>query len=216
MTATLYIVRHGNTFDKGDIVTRVGGRTDLPLSTSGLGQASALAQHFAEQGVSFTSASTSPLKRTRVTAETILAAQTAAPELKTRLFLREIDYGPDENRPEPEVVARIGEAALQAWETDGTPPPGWRVDPQALIGNWQELFREIGAISGNHLIVTSNGIARFALKAAGAEGSHTMKLATGAYGVIALDGEVKQGHHSASLVMASAAITVRDWNVRPA
>ncbi|HAO37083.1 MAG TPA: histidine phosphatase family protein, partial [Hyphomonas sp.] len=37
--ARLIIVRHGNTFDKGDTVTRVGGRTDLPLSASGLAQA---------------------------------------------------------------------------------------------------------------------------------------------------------------------------------
>ena len=216
MTATLYIVRHGNTFDKGDTVTRVGGRTDLPLSVSGLKQAAALADHFEKQGVSFATASTSPLKRTRVTAETILASQSAAPDLKTRLFLREIDYGPDENKPEPEVLARIGEVALHAWETEGTTPPGWRVDPQALIGNWQELFRELGAIPGAHLIVTSNGIARFALKAAGDAAAHTLKLATGAYGVIDLDGEVKQGHHSASLTMATAAITVRDWNIRPA
>lgn len=216
MTATLYIVRHGNTFDKGDVVTRVGGRTDLPLSVSGLAQAAALARHFEGLGTTFATASTSPLKRTRVTAETILAAQTAPPELNVRVFLREIDYGPDENQPEPDVVARIGEAALQAWETQGTPPPGWRVDPHALIGNWQETFRQLGAIPGNHLIVTSNGIARFALKAAGADQSHTLKLATGAYGVLDLKGEVKQGHASASLVMANEAITVRAWNVRPA
>jgi broad specificity phosphatase PhoE len=216
MTPTLYIVRHGNTFETGDVVTRVGGRTDLPLSVSGLKQAAGLADHFLRQGVSFATASTSPLKRTRVTAETILASQAAPPDLRTRLFLREIDYGPDEDRPEPDVLARIGEAALHAWETEGTPPPGWRVDPQALIGNWQELFRELGAISGAHLIVTSNGIARFALRAAGADTSHTLKLATGAYGVIALDGEIRQGRHSASLTMADAIIKVRDWNIRPA
>ena len=90
MTATLYIVRHGNTFDKGDTVTRVGGRTDLPLSVSGLKQAAALADHFEKHGLSFATASTSPLKRTRVTAETILASQSAAPDLKTRLFLRDL------------------------------------------------------------------------------------------------------------------------------
>ncbi|MFZ4686424.1 MAG: histidine phosphatase family protein [Hyphomonadaceae bacterium] len=39
MQTRIFIVRHGNTFDKGDVVTRVGGRTDLPLSTSGSAQA---------------------------------------------------------------------------------------------------------------------------------------------------------------------------------
>ena len=42
----IYIVRHGNTFDKGDVVTRVGARTDLGLSSSGQTQAEALAIHF--------------------------------------------------------------------------------------------------------------------------------------------------------------------------
>jgi len=51
MTRQLFIVRHGNTFDPGDTVTRVGARTDLPLSSSGRAQADALARHFA--GMSF-------------------------------------------------------------------------------------------------------------------------------------------------------------------
>ena len=37
----VYIVRHGNTFDRGDVILRVGGRTDIPLSTSGIDQAKA-------------------------------------------------------------------------------------------------------------------------------------------------------------------------------
>jgi probable phosphoglycerate mutase len=200
MTATLYIVRHGNTFEKGDVVTRVGGRTDLKLSPSGEAQAQVLARHFAESGVAFASARTGPLKRTRRTAEIILSAQAVAPELTVDLFLREIDYGPDENRPEAEVVARIGQPALEAWERDSLPPPGWRVDPAAVIGNWQQTVSELGKVEGAHLIVTSNGIARFALQAAGATRADA-KLATGAYGII----EVGNG-----------AEAVRDWNIRPA
>jgi broad specificity phosphatase PhoE len=199
MNATLYIVRHGNTFDKGDVVTRVGGRTDLPLSVSGRRQTEALAEHFAQAGAGFASIRSSPLKRTRATAEAIRGHQPDAPEIVTDLFLREIDYGPDENRPEPEVVARIGPAALNAWELKMIPPPGWHVDPQALIGNWQELFAKLRDKPGNHLIVTSNGIARFAIAAAG-ESRTDAKLSTGAYGVVELIG---------------AEAVVRAWNVRP-
>ena len=197
MTSRLIIVRHGNTFDKGDVVTRVGGRTDLPLSVSGLAQAEALARHFASHV--FATARSGPLKRTRETAAAILAAQANPPELLTDLFLREIDYGPDENRPEEDVIARIGKPALEAWERDFIPPPGWRVDPAALIGNWQETFAELRDQAGDHLIVTSNGIARFALSAAGATGLEG-KLATAAWGVIALEGEEAR---------------VTEWNVRP-
>jgi len=196
MTARLYIARHGNTFDKGDVVTRVGGRTDLPLSSSGRTQAETLAKNFA--ATTFASARSGPLKRTRDTAKAILAVQVEAPELVIELFLREIDYGPDENRPEDEVVARIGKAALEAWERDSVTPDGWRVDPAALIGNWQELFSDLAAVPGNHLIVTSNGIARFALAAAAAHRPDA-KLATGAYGVIDL----------------SPAPVVVSWNLRP-
>jgi broad specificity phosphatase PhoE len=196
--ARLYIVRHGNTFDKGDVVTRVGGRTDLPLSTSGRAQAKALGGHLIN--VRFATARSGPLKRTRETAAVILAAQAEAPELTTELFLREIDYGPDENRPEDVVIARIGKAALDAWERDSIPPPGWRVDPAALVGNWQEMFSDLAGEEGAHLIVTSNGIARFALAAAG-EKRDDAKLATGAYGIV----ELSEG----------GGVTVSAWNVRP-
>ena len=199
MTAVLYIVRHGNTFETGDVVTRVGGRTDLKLSPSGEAQAHALAQHFVDKNVAFASARSGPLKRTRRTAEVILGAQIGAPELTTDLFLREIDYGPDENRPEAEVIARIGAAALAAWEHEAIPPPDWRVDPAAVIGNWQETFSELRGAEGAHLIVTSNGIARFALLAAGAARADG-KLATGAYGVIELGASDE---------------TVSGWNIRP-
>ena len=196
MTAILYIVRHGNTFDKGDVVTRVGGRTDLPLSTSGKAQARNLADHFSTARL--TTARSGPLKRTRETASAILAAQSNPPELITDLFLREIDYGPDENRPEEDVIARIGKPALEAWERDSIPPTGWRVDPAAIIGNWQELFSDLADQPGAHLIVTSNGIARFALAAANAHRPDA-KLPTGGYGIIDLSPDP----------------TVIDWNLRP-
>ena len=198
MSTRVFIVRHGNTFEAGDVVTRVGGRTDLPLSPSGEAQAAMLARHLADAGVRFTSACCGPLKRTRQTAQAILSAQPSPPDLKVELFLREIDYGPDENRPEPDVVARIGAAALEAWEHASIVPTGWRVDPQALIGNWQEMFADLRGAEGDHLVVTSNGVARFALDAAG-DARVERKLSTAGYGVVELDGE---------------AVRVRDWNMK--
>lgn len=197
METRLIVLRHGNTFDKGDVVTRVGGRTDLPLSVSGRVQAEALGRYFAASP--FATARTGPLKRTRETALAILAAQPSPPELTTDLFLREIDYGPDENRPEDAVVARIGKAALEAWERESIVPPGWRADPAAIIGNWQQVFAELRDQPGDHLIVTSNGIARFALAAAGVQRPDA-RLSTGAWGVIRLAGETS---------------VVLDWNLRP-
>ncbi|SDR36088.1 histidine phosphatase family protein [Pseudovibrio sp. Tun.PSC04-5.I4] len=200
----IYILRHGNTFDKGDVVTRVGGRTDLPLSVSGLDQAEKLSEHFAELAVGFDMAFCSPLQRTKQTAQIALKTQVEEVDLKVLPFLVEIDYGPDENKPEDEVRARIGEDALKAWEEEGIPPNGWYVDPPAVIGRWQEFFASAPKKYPNKtlLVVTSNGIARFALKAL-KDGSANadLKLKTAAYGVfdVTEDGQPK----------------MLSWNVRP-
>lgn len=202
MARDLYIVRHGNTFDRGDIVTRVGGRTNLHLSTSGREQAAALGAHFKDAGIQFSKAIAGPLFRTRETADAILAAQYNPPELEIGNFLREIDYGPDENQPEDKVINRIGQPALDAWETKAIPPPGWLVDTAALEGNWTLLFEKLAKGEGPALIVTSNGIARFALTAAGLTSGLTadLKLKTGAYGIL----------HA-----GDGAIEMTAWNIRP-
>ena len=203
MARTVYIVRHGNTFDKGDIVTRVGARTDLDLSVSGREQARKLGEHFADENIIFSRAICSPLKRTRQTGWAILEAQGRGITLETADFLREIDYGPDENRPEDEVVARIGEDALAAWESDAVPPPGWQVEPNELTDNWASLFDVLAGEASDSpaLVVTSNGIARFALKAAKASDSHDLKLKTGAYGIMR--------------IMKGAQPELLSWNMRP-
>jgi len=185
--ARLFVVRHGNTFDAGDVITRVGGRTDLPLSASGKAQAEKLAAHFAE--TPFTAAMASPLERTRATARAILGTRTDAPALLIRSFLREIDYGPDENQPEETVLARVGEVALSAWDADGSPPQGWIVEPAAIRAGWSDLLKDVGALApdANVLVVTSNGTARFLPDVVEAvpEGLDR-KLKTGAWGEIAV------------------------------
>lgn len=193
--ARLYIVRHGNTFDPGETLLRVGGRTDLPLSTSGHVQAEALGQAF--QDVAFDRARISPLRRTRETAEAILAQQAGTPDRRFLDELVEVDYGPDEGQPEAEVIARIGQAALDAWDADAIVPPGWSVDAAALRESWRALLADT---TGTELIVTSNGIARFLLDVAEHDGV-ARKLKTGAYGVLEGSGEHWR---------------VTDWNLRPA
>ncbi|GHB31595.1 hypothetical protein GCM10007094_20340 [Pseudovibrio japonicus] len=200
----IYILRHGNTFDKGDVVTRVGGRTDLPLSVSGLAQAEKLAEHFSELGVVFDRAFCSPLQRTKQTAQIALRTQAEEVDLKVLPFLVEIDYGPDENMPEEEVRARIGDEALRAWEEEGVPPQGWHIDPHAVIGRWQEFFASAPKKYPDQtlLVVTSNGIARFALKALADGGAGAdLKLKTAAYGVF------DTAEDGAPLMLS--------WNVRP-
>ena len=200
MTAAVHrvlLVRHGNTFGPGDAVTRVGARTDLPLTPSGIAQAQALGALFHQSAETIAQAYCSPLRRTRETAEHILAAVGSAAPLRVAPALTEIDHGPDENRPEADVVARIGEEALRRWEEDAVPPPGWLIDPAAAAQGWRALLDE-GQPGETRLIVTSNGIARFALAAYGR--APLPKLRTGAFGVI---------------VFENGEPTLTDWDRRP-
>ena len=120
-----YIVRHGNTFGPGETPTRIGARTDLPLTTTGQIQADKLGERFLTENVKFSSAFTSSLCRAIETGERILAYSSLPVELQTLESLIEIDHGPDENRPEEEVIRRIGAEAIHAWDEAGVPPQGW-------------------------------------------------------------------------------------------
>lgn len=195
----LFIVRHGNTFDRGDTVLRVGGRTDLPLSGSGEMQAGALGAHFAAMGLAPVRIIAGPLKRTLQTARVISGAL-GGPDIELDERLREIDYGPDEGKPEEDVVARIGREALEAWETRALVPEGWQVEPAGLIAMWDALISEASGAHGDTMVVTSNGIARFVPCLANAGKTVPLKLRTGAYGVIGL---------------ANGEARVIDWDLRP-
>ena len=185
MTTRLLIARHGNTFAPGDVVTRVG-TTDLPLVESGLIQGEKLGlylkQHHLIPDVIFTS----ELKRTiQTTIEAQRAMQMNLP-IKTLSIFNEIDYGPDENQPEEKVIARIGADALKAWETSATVPAGWNVDLQMIINHWKNFSDQLTKDypGKNILVVTSNGIARFAPYLTGDfsafSAQHNIKISTGA------------------------------------
>ncbi len=192
----IYIVRHGNTFDKGDVITRVGARTDLSLSVSGQAQADRLSVHF--QDHEFGRAYCSPLKRTKETANTILKSHDLSPNVLE--FLTEIDYGPDENMPEADVINRLGQTAIDIWDRDAVPPNGWLVDPNQIKLDWAKFLASHADYDDDTLLVTSNGIARFVLDIAAPTGKFDRKLKTGAYGVVKFQ----------DLLPATIA-----WNVKP-
>ena len=179
----LIVCRHGNTFDPGDVVLRCGARTDLPLSQSGREQARQLGKSMRQRFPrGFRAVWVSRLRRTHETATELLCSADfdALPQADGRFD--EIDYGPDEGRPEQEVRARIGEVALAAWEEKGEPPEGWLIDPDALIHRWRGFLAELEAAPcGGALVVTSNGIARFLWPALGRPVGGG-RLRTGAFG----------------------------------
>jgi probable phosphoglycerate mutase len=201
--ATLYIVRHGNTFDEGETVRRVGARTDLPLSSSGETQAAALGAYFKSRSIAFDRAYCSPLQRTRQTADIIMARTESVATVACEAFLTEIDYGPDENQPEDIVTKRLGESALRRWDEEAVPPEGWRVDPADLRARWRAFFDQFSDPAGEQYILagTSHGVARFALDAAKPAGAFPRKLRTGAFGCVRIN---------------DAEPLIEHWDVRPA
>ncbi|MEM1397780.1 MAG: histidine phosphatase family protein [Pseudomonadota bacterium] len=184
----IIILRHGNTFDKNDVVRRVGKQTDIPLSSSGRQQVEKLAAFFVTSGFRFSRVVSSPLKRTQETARTVLSAYPHAPDVEIDQGLVEIDYGPDDGKPESHVIARIGPEAMEQWERNALAPDGWHVDPTQIKSFWAQLFQSLKQEKSDVLIVTSNGVARFAIDAIGASWPDKFpKLKTAHFGIVSID-----------------------------
>lgn len=185
MTIKLIIARHGNTFAAGDVVTRVG-ITDLPLVDSGLQQGRKLGAYLKQHNLIPDVIFTSELQRTQQTAEQAQAVMQTNITTQSLSIFNEIDYGPDENQPEELVVTRIGKTALSEWEKNAVVPPGWKISPDTIIHNWFEFSALLRKDFNNKtiLVVTSNGIARFAPYLTGDfigfSANHHIKISTGA------------------------------------
>jgi 2,3-bisphosphoglycerate-dependent phosphoglycerate mutase len=185
ITTRLLIARHGNTFKPDDIVKRVG-ITDLSLVSSGLLQGRQLGAYLKQKNLIPDIIFTSMLKRAIQTAEQAQSTMQAHLRIEMLSIFNEIDYGPDENQPEENVIARVGEEALKAWETKAKVPNGWKVDPIEIINNWQKFSDRVARdFAGKTiLVVTSSGIARFAPYLTGDfttfTTQHGIKISTGA------------------------------------
>lgn len=202
----LIIARHGNTFEKGETPRRVGARTDLPLVESGRAQARAIGQWLKTNGLYPEAIYCSQLQRTRQTAETALAEAGYKEPVFPLAIFNEIDYGPDENLPEDAVISRVGAQALKDWDEHAVVPDGWAFDPDQCIADWKNFAAHIVEDEQDCvLVVTSNGIARFAPHITGDFDSfartHSIKISTGAVCIL----EYKDG-----------AWHVRRWNEKPA
>ncbi|MFH1157753.1 MAG: histidine phosphatase family protein [Pseudomonadota bacterium] len=203
----LMIARHGNTFAPGDTVTRVG-RTDLPLVESGLEQGRRLGRYLKAAGLVPDVIFTSGLKRTIQTSEQAQAEMGTSLPARSLAIFNEIDYGPDENKPEEAVVARLGADVIKAWDTAAIVPNGWKIDPEAIVRNWKNFAADVlkNYAGKKVLVVTSNGIARFSPHLTGDfdgfRSTHSLKISTGALCIFEYDGTV-------------ARWVCKEWNQKP-
>ena len=223
----LIVVRHGNTFNSGDVILRVGSATDIPLTEKGMLQGEAVGKSLQQQNYSIDVVFHAPLLRTTQSAAGILKSFPDA-EVNTAEFLTELDYGQDDGKPEDDVLLRLGvvesrnaitpqtsldelraagKAALKKWDSEAILPAGWDFlagRAAKLESDWQAFADKVVAdYAGKTVVaVTSNGIARFSkvLLPQGIALDGSLKLATGAYGVYEYDGKCWR---------------CAAWNVRP-
>lgn len=202
----LIIARHGNTFTADQTPTRVGARTDMPLGDKGHQQAMALGAALKAEGLFPDRVYVSQLKRTQQTAEGALRVMNIEPDVEVSALFDEVDYGPDENKEESTVIARIGEKAILDWDNHAIVPDGWLVDPEQMKLNWIKFSNMLAKDCKDKtiLVVTSNGTARFAQyildDQRNFEDNHSLKLSTGAYGVFEFYNDIW---------------SVKNWNIRP-
>lgn len=209
---TLIIARHGNTFESGETPRRAGARTDIPLVEKGRQQAAALGRYLKGNNLLPDEIYASALQRTKETAKIAVQAAGLSGTTVTPLdIFNEIDYGPDENKTEEDVISRIGMQAIKDWDEKALVPDGWDADPEQIIADWQNFAAQAEKAAGQEggarrtiLVVTSNGTARFAPYIAGNYddfcAEHKIKLATGALGILHYDGGKWQ---------------IKAWNIRP-
>lgn len=202
----LIIARHGNTFEPGERPRRVGLHTDLPLTDAGIAHGRNLGAYLKKINLLPDRLYTSQLQRTTQMAKYINEGAGVFLPPQAMPIFNELDYGPDENQTEDKVIARLGEQALADWDERAIMPPGWSPDTKTLIKNWANFAQHITTTQADKtvMVITSNGIARFALTLPGnfeeARKQCGLKLATGAFGVLEHDG---------------ARWSVQSWNVRP-
>ncbi len=126
----LLLVRHGEVLSNREL--RYVGSRDEPLADSGREQAGRLAAALAP--LPLAAVYSSPLARTRATAERIAAARSLPLPLRLEARLREQSFGEWEGLTRAEVLARDAERLL-GWEADlGTAPPGGSRSPRCRRG----------------------------------------------------------------------------------
>ena len=150
MTATIYLVRHGDT--KWSPERRLAGRTDLPLTDDGEANAKKLAPRLAQ--IAFDRVYTTPLQRARRTAELAGFANRAVVDPR----LIEMSFGDYEGRTVQEIrVERPGYAYLK----DGCPNGETAADLGRRVDSWLADQRTGTVLVFAHSVIMRVLTARF-------------------------------------------------------
>lgn len=148
---TTLLLRHGQT--PLSVQRRFAGRGDIPLTDAGLAQAAAAAARLAARG-GIDAVVTSPLLRTRQTAQAVAAA--TGLDVQVEDDLAETDFGDWEGLTFAEVLARWPEE-MAAWRADPAAAPPGGESFAAVAGRVNAaLDRLLAARPGATIVVVSH------------------------------------------------------------
>ena len=202
---TLYLCRHGNTFQSNERAVWVGVRQDMPLVDAGRTQASALGAFLKAKGVQPAAFYCSTLQRTMQYGE-IVRTDLGLPDrpLIVREELDELDYGAWSGLSAADIRQRFGADMLRQWQEEGLIPTSGVFNSTELELR-ERIERLATDITTTHhgntavVLIASNGILRYFLKLTpGAEAFHqavqtnSLSVKTGHYGVMTYTPETRE------------------------
>ena len=184
----ILFARHGNTFGPNDRVVWVGAGTDLPLVDKGREQAHKAAAFLDRENLRPTAILAATLQRTSQFAQIVSEdLGLAAPIAESRL--NEIHYGPWEAATTDQIALDPARAAaLERWQQADIWPDvlGWQTTQSDVTDALTALLKDVsgGQFGEQPLIVSSNGILRFAPRVLGIPAGGSYQLKTGHLGCL--------------------------------
>jgi broad specificity phosphatase PhoE len=209
----LFLVRHGNTFEKHQTPVQVGAQTDLPLTDQGRKQALAFGALLSQNKIVPRAIYAGALKRQRETG-TLLVEQLGLEEkqLKHANALTELDYGLWEGL-EAATISEGWPEEYAAWTEQAKWPAhifgGAQERHLAEIGRWLQELRQSYAPGDALVGVTSNGVIRYFYSLM--EQAWRACIAQKRMEEL----KVKTGHYC-ELLLYPDSIEVQSWNSNPA
>lgn len=209
---TLILVRHGNTFEKGETPKQVGSRTDLPLTADGRKQAEDVALYLASKHQTPNAIYAGMLKRQTETAQIIGKILKVEDCIHlNEPALNEVDYGLWEGLTADEIASRWPNEYANWAETSQWGHGIFGGDFNQLmrgIRKWIEVIKDSYHPGDTVIGVTSNGIIRFFYSFLPLEWNRQIE------GRKMEDLKVKTGHFC-ELLLFQDEVQVKNWNKAP-
>ena len=177
-------VRHGNTFESTDTPVWIGSKQDLPLTNTGLKQATRVGENLIKNKFSPTHIYCSSLKRTKDFAFQIVQTLNFSINIIEDSRLNEIDYGKWGGLSDSEIINNYGNSELELWNEKGIFPTSnvWGTKEKDILIDIQSFIKELKTLILNEnfrpIIITSNGTLRLIYRLF-SQNKSSLKVSTG-------------------------------------